>query len=221
MMLKRLTQSQITMPILGRKYFSQELDGFHLSQQQHSPIPKISKNQQQKQLINLKHLMIVQVHRKRQIHLIKRQNKITAAALLVKHRKKKNLKQKQRPLMSKFRLGFGGFLFGLVVALLALAIVFRRRIRGYLLLRSLRNSPEFGKTYHRLMKLLASYGYVRESSETLRHFSARVDADLTTSEFSRLTKMYETQLYSKNLTEKVIAAEETQLVQQIIARLTK
>ncbi|EHL2562269.1 transglutaminase domain-containing protein, partial [Listeria monocytogenes] len=110
---------------------------------------------------------------------------------------------------------------GLVVALLALAIVFRRRIRGYLLLRSLRNSPEFGKTYHRLMKLLASYGYVRESSETLRHFSARVDADLTTSEFSRLTKMYETQLYSKNLTEKVIAAEETQLVQQIIARLTK
>ncbi|EFS6816201.1 transglutaminase domain-containing protein [Listeria monocytogenes] len=110
---------------------------------------------------------------------------------------------------------------GLVVALLALAIIFRRRIRSYLLLRSLKNSPEFGKTYHRLMKLLASYGYVRESSETLRHFSARVDAELTTTEFSRLTKMYEAQVYSNNLTEKVITAEETQLVQQVIARLTK
>lgn len=110
---------------------------------------------------------------------------------------------------------------GLVVTLLALAIIFRRRIRRYLLLRSLRNSPEFGKTYHRLMKLLASYGYVRESSETLRHFSTRVDAELTTTEFSQLTKMYEAQIYSNNLTEKVITAEETQLVQQVIARLTK
>ncbi|EEP9867672.1 transglutaminase domain-containing protein [Listeria monocytogenes] len=110
---------------------------------------------------------------------------------------------------------------GLVVALLALAIIFRRRIRSYLLLRSLKNSPEFGKTYHRLMKLLASYGYVRESSETLRHFGTRVDAELTTTEFSRLTKMYEAQVYSNNLTEKVITAEETQLVQQVIARLTK
>lgn len=107
------------------------------------------------------------------------------------------------------------------MTLLALAIIFRRRIRRYLLLRSLRNSPEFGKTYHRLMKLLASYGYVRESSETLRHFSTRVDAELTTTEFSRLTKMYEAQIYSNNLTEKVITAEETQLVQQVIARLTK
>ncbi|EBH4262243.1 transglutaminase domain-containing protein [Listeria monocytogenes] len=110
---------------------------------------------------------------------------------------------------------------GLVVALLALAIIFRRRIRSYLLLRSLKNSPEFGKTYHRLMKLLASYGYVRESSETLRHFGTRVDAELTTTEFSRLTKMYEAQVYSNNLTEKVITAEEKQLVQQVIARLTK
>ncbi|OFG33287.1 transglutaminase [Listeria monocytogenes] len=110
---------------------------------------------------------------------------------------------------------------GLVVALLALAIIFRRRIRSYLLLRSLKNSPEFGKTYHRLMKLLASYGYVRESSETLRHFGTRVDAELTVTEFSRLTKMYEAQIYSNNLTEKVITAEETQLVQQVIARLTK
>lgn len=110
MMLKRLIQSQITMHILGRKCFSQELDGFHLSQQQHSPIPKTSKNQQLKQLINLKHLMIVRVRQKHQIQPIKHQNKITVAAPQVKHRKKKNLKQKQRPLISKFRLGFGGFL---------------------------------------------------------------------------------------------------------------
>ncbi|WP_256343622.1 hypothetical protein, partial [Listeria monocytogenes] len=45
--------------------------------------------------------------------------------------------------------------------------------------------------------------------------------ELTTTEFSRLTKMYEAQVYSNNLTEKLITAEETQLVQQVIARLTK
>lgn len=112
MMLKRLTQSQITMHILGRKYFSQVLDGFHLSQQQHSPILKTSKNQQLKQLINLKHLMIVRVRQKRQTHQKIHQNKITVATPLVKHRKKKNLKQKQRLLISKFRLGFGGFQLG-------------------------------------------------------------------------------------------------------------
>lgn len=89
MMLKRLIQSQITMHILGRKCFSQELDGFHLSQQQHSPIPKTSKNQQLKQLINLKHLMIVRVRQKHQIQPIKHQNKITVAAPQVKHRKRR------------------------------------------------------------------------------------------------------------------------------------
>lgn len=89
MMLKRLIQSQITMHILGRKCFSQELDGFHLSQQQHSPIPKTSKNPQLKQLINLKHLMIVRVRQKHQIQPIKHQNKITVAAPQVKHRKRR------------------------------------------------------------------------------------------------------------------------------------
>lgn len=89
MMLKRLIQSQITMHILGRKCFSQELDGFHLSQQQHSPIPKTSKNPQLKQQINLKHLMIVRVRQKHQIQPIKHQNKITVAAPQVKHRKRR------------------------------------------------------------------------------------------------------------------------------------
>ncbi|MBC1998951.1 transglutaminase domain-containing protein [Listeria marthii] len=110
---------------------------------------------------------------------------------------------------------------GLVTALLVLAVLFRRRIRSYLLLRSLKNKPAFGKTYHKLLKSLASYGYVRESSETLRHFAVRVDADLKTADFSRLTKIYEAQVYSNGLAEKVMSSDEMGLVEQIIAKLNK
>ncbi|EDO1222244.1 transglutaminase domain-containing protein [Listeria innocua] len=110
---------------------------------------------------------------------------------------------------------------GLVAVLLVLVVLFRRRIRSYLLLRSLSKAPEFSKTYHKLMKSLAVYGYVREPSETLRHFAIRVDNELKTADFTELTKIYEAQVYSNNAAEKGMKPNEIELTERIIALLNK
>ncbi|MFP1685853.1 transglutaminase TgpA family protein [Listeria innocua] len=110
---------------------------------------------------------------------------------------------------------------GLVAVLLVLVVLFRRRIRSYLLLRSLSKAPEFSKTYHKLMKSLAVYGYVREPSETLRHFAIRVDNELKTADFTELTKIYEAQVYSNNDAEKGMKQNEIELTERIIALLNK
>ncbi|EPT8859937.1 TPA: transglutaminase domain-containing protein [Listeria innocua] len=110
---------------------------------------------------------------------------------------------------------------GLVAVLLVLVVLFRRRIRSYLLLRSLSKAPEFSKTYHKLMKSLAVYGYVREPSETLRHFAIRVDNELKTADFTELTKIYEAQVYSNNAAEKGMNSNEIELTERIIALLNK
>ncbi|MBC1378638.1 transglutaminase TgpA family protein [Listeria innocua] len=110
---------------------------------------------------------------------------------------------------------------GLVSVLLILAILFRRRIRSYLLLRSLSKAPELSKTYHKLMKSLAVYGYVREPSETLRHLAMRVDNELKTADFTELTKIYEAQVYSNSAQEKEMKPDEIELTERIIALLNK
>lgn len=71
------------------------------------------------------------------------------------------------------------------------------------------------------MKSLAVYGYVREPSETLRHFAIRVDNELKTADFTELTKIYEAQVYSNNDAEKGMNSNEIELTERIIALLNK
>ncbi|MBF2630127.1 transglutaminase-like domain-containing protein [Listeria seeligeri] len=110
---------------------------------------------------------------------------------------------------------------GLIVAIIAAAVIFRRRIRSYLLLRTLKKNPIFSKTYIKLLKSLASYGYIRQSSETLRQFSARVDTELGTNNFSKLTKIHESNIYSLTSEERNVTTDEVNLFIQIITLLTK
>ncbi|MBM5610090.1 transglutaminase-like domain-containing protein [Listeria seeligeri] len=109
----------------------------------------------------------------------------------------------------------------LIVAIIAAAVIFRRRIRSYLLLRTLKKNPIFSKTYIKLLKSLASYGYIRQSSETLRQFSARVDTELGTNNFSKLTKIHESNIYSLTSEERNVTTDEVNLFIQIITLLTK
>lgn len=110
---------------------------------------------------------------------------------------------------------------GLIIAIIAAAVIFRRRIRSYLLLRTLKKNPIFSKTYIKLLKSLASYGYIRQSSETLRQFSARVDTELGTNNFSKLTKIHESNIYSLTSEERNVTTDEVNLFIQIITLLTK
>ncbi|MBC1593535.1 transglutaminase-like domain-containing protein [Listeria seeligeri] len=110
---------------------------------------------------------------------------------------------------------------GLIVAIIAAAVIFRRRIRSYLLLRTLKKNPIFSKTYIKLLKSLASYGYIRQSSETLRQFAARVDTELGTNNFSKLTKIHESNIYSLTSEERNVTTDEVNLFIQIITLLTK
>ncbi|WP_271000963.1 DUF4129 domain-containing transglutaminase family protein [Listeria seeligeri] len=110
---------------------------------------------------------------------------------------------------------------GLIVAIIAAAVIFRRRIRSYLLLRTLQKNPIFSKTYIKLLKSLASYGYIRQSSETLRQFAARVDTELGTNDFSKLTKIHESNIYSQTSGDRNVTTDEVNLFIQIITLLTK
>ncbi|MBC6140183.1 transglutaminase domain-containing protein [Listeria welshimeri] len=110
---------------------------------------------------------------------------------------------------------------GFIVLILAFVVLFRRQIRSYLLLQSLKKNSDFSKIYLKLLKLLASYGYVRQPSETMRHFADRVDLHLKTADFSKLTKIYEEYIYSSKSSEQTITSHETKLIQQIIAFLNK
>lgn len=110
---------------------------------------------------------------------------------------------------------------GLVLAMVAAAVIFRRRIRSYLLLRSLRKNPNFTIIYNKLLSVLTSYGIIRQPSETLRQFAARVDINLQTTDFSALTKTYENLIYSKINEEKGLTTAEINFIQQIIAILSK
>ncbi|WP_222715422.1 hypothetical protein, partial [Listeria booriae] len=53
---------------------------------------------------------------------------------------------------------------GFIVLIPAFVVLFRRQIRSYLLLQSLKKNSDFSKIYLKLLKLLASYGYVRQPS---------------------------------------------------------
>ncbi|MBF2346200.1 transglutaminase domain-containing protein [Listeria seeligeri] len=110
---------------------------------------------------------------------------------------------------------------GLIVAIIAATVIFRRRIRSYLLLRTLQKNPIFSKTYIKLLKSLASYGYIRQSSETLRQFAARVDTELGTNDFSKLTKIHELNIYSQTSGDRNVTTAEVNLFIQIITLLTK
>ncbi|MBC1479805.1 transglutaminase domain-containing protein [Listeria seeligeri] len=110
---------------------------------------------------------------------------------------------------------------GLIVAIAAAAFIFRRRIRSYLLLRTLKKNPIFSKTYLKLLKSLASYGYIRQSSETLRQFAVRVDTELGTNNFSKLTKIHESNIYSQTSGDRNVTTAEIKLFIQIITLLTK
>ncbi|MBC1735801.1 transglutaminase domain-containing protein [Listeria seeligeri] len=110
---------------------------------------------------------------------------------------------------------------GLIVAIVAAAFIFRRRIRSYLLLRTLKKNPIFSKTYLKLLKSLASYGYIRQSSETLRQFAVRVDTELGTNNFSKLTKIHESNIYSQTSGDRNVTTAEIKLFIQIITLLTK
>ncbi|WP_343363505.1 transglutaminase domain-containing protein [Listeria seeligeri] len=110
---------------------------------------------------------------------------------------------------------------GLIVAIISAAVIFRRRIRSYLLLRTLQKNPIFSKTYIKLLKSLASYGYIRQSSETLRQFAARVDTELGTNDFSKLTKIHELNIYSQTSGDRNVTTAEVNLFIQIITLLTK
>ncbi|WP_271004772.1 transglutaminase-like domain-containing protein [Listeria seeligeri] len=110
---------------------------------------------------------------------------------------------------------------GLIVAIIAATVIFRRRIRSYLLLRTLQKNPIFSKTYIKLLKSLASYGYIRQSSETLRQFAARVDTELGTNNFSKLTKIHELNIYSQTSGDRNVTTAEVNLFIQIITLLTK
>ncbi|MBT0132355.1 transglutaminase domain-containing protein [Listeria seeligeri] len=110
---------------------------------------------------------------------------------------------------------------GLIVAIAAAAFIFRRRIRSYLLLRTLKKNPIFSKTYLKLLKSLASYGYIRQSSETLRQFAVRVDTELGTNDFSKLTKIHESNIYSQTSGDRNVTTAEIKLFIQIITLLTK
>lgn len=110
---------------------------------------------------------------------------------------------------------------GLIVAIIAATVIFRRRIRSYLLLRTLQKNPIFSKTYIKLLKSLASYGYIRQSSETLRQFAARVDTELGTNDFSKLTKIHELNIYSQTSGDRNVTTAEIKLFIQIITLLTK
>lgn len=110
---------------------------------------------------------------------------------------------------------------GLIVVIITAVIVFRRRIRSYLLLRTLKKNPTFSKTYVKLLKSLASYGYIRQSSETLRQFAVRVDTELGTNNFSKLTKIHESNIYSQTSGDRNVTTAEIQLFIQTITLLTK
>ncbi|MBC1753823.1 transglutaminase-like domain-containing protein [Listeria seeligeri] len=110
---------------------------------------------------------------------------------------------------------------GLIVAIVAAAFIFRRRIRSYLLLQTLKKNPIFSKTYLKLLKSLASYGYIRQSSETLRQFAVRVDTELGTNDFSKLTKIHESNIYSQTSGDRNVTTAEIKLFIQIITLLTK
>ncbi|MBC1430585.1 transglutaminase-like domain-containing protein [Listeria seeligeri] len=110
---------------------------------------------------------------------------------------------------------------GLIVAIAAAAFIFRRRIRSYLLLQTLKKNPIFSKTYLKLLKSLASYGYIRQSSETLRQFAVRVDTELGTNDFSKLTKIHESNIYSQTSGNRNVTTAEIKLFIQIITLLTK
>ncbi|MBC1421438.1 transglutaminase domain-containing protein [Listeria seeligeri] len=110
---------------------------------------------------------------------------------------------------------------GLIVAIAAAAFIFRRRIRSYLLLRTLKKNPIFSKTYLKLLKSLASYGYIRQSNETLRQFAVRVDTELGTNNFSKLTKIHESNIYSQTSGDRNVTTAEIKLFIQIITLLTK
>ncbi|MBC1824471.1 transglutaminase-like domain-containing protein [Listeria seeligeri] len=110
---------------------------------------------------------------------------------------------------------------GLIVAIAAAAFIFRRRIRSYLLLQTLKKNPIFSKTYLKLLKSLASYGYIRQSSETLRQFAVRVDTELGTNDFSKLTKIHESNIYSQSSGDRNVTTAEIKLFIQIITLLTK
>lgn len=110
---------------------------------------------------------------------------------------------------------------GLIVAIAAAAFIFRRRIRSYLLLQTLKKNPIFSKTYLKLLKSLASYGYIRQSSETLRQFAVRVDTELGTNNFSKLTKIHESNIYSQTSGDRNVTTAEIKLFIQIITLLTK
>ncbi|MBC1791093.1 transglutaminase domain-containing protein [Listeria seeligeri] len=110
---------------------------------------------------------------------------------------------------------------GLIVAIAAAAFIFRRRIRSYLLLQTLKKNPIFSKTYLKLLKSLASYGYIRQSSETLRQFAVRVDTELGTNDFSKLTKIHESNIYSQTSGDRNVTTAEIKLFIQIITLLTK
>lgn len=110
---------------------------------------------------------------------------------------------------------------GLIVAIAAAAFIFRHRIRSYLLLQTLKKNPIFSKTYLKLLKSLASYGYIRQSSETLRQFAVRVDTELGTNDFSKLTKIHESNIYSQTSGDRNVTTAEIKLFIQIITLLTK
>lgn len=110
---------------------------------------------------------------------------------------------------------------GLVLAIITAAIIFRRRIRGYLLLRSLKKNPNFYTIYNKLLKLLTSYGFSRQTSETLREFANRVDNRLEINDFSKITKIYEHQIYSQTSETISLTSDDIHAINHIITIITK
>ncbi|MBC1506083.1 transglutaminase domain-containing protein [Listeria sp. FSL L7-1509] len=110
---------------------------------------------------------------------------------------------------------------GFIFLLLILTVIFRRWICCYLLLQSIKNRPLLSTTFNRLLKILGLYKYNRQSSETLRQFAGRVDNNLQIDSFSKLTRIYETQLYSQMPAKKQITDREINYIREIILSLQK
>lgn len=110
---------------------------------------------------------------------------------------------------------------GLVTVLLTLAVICRRRICSNLLLRSLNNKPSFSAAYNKILNLLASYKYKRQPSETLRQFANRIDSHLQIDILSKLTKIYEAEIYGQTTKERQITNQEAEYIEKLILILRK
>ncbi|MBC1472540.1 DUF4129 domain-containing transglutaminase family protein [Listeria seeligeri] len=110
---------------------------------------------------------------------------------------------------------------GLVAVLLTLGVICRRRIRSNLLLRSLNNKPSFSAAYNKILNLLASYKYNRQPSETLRQFANRIDCHLQIDILSKLTKIYEAEIYGQTTKERRITKQEAEYIEKLTLILRK